>query len=125
MYDIINKKIKMIADFMEVGMISDKVFAVFIPDISSETKFLTIEELKFDTDLNWQLAVLKKISRLGKKCFGTWALYDDRCIINCYLNECREHNIDVMGQSNVDCHNIFNAIILFIEWYNENKGKIV
>ena len=101
----INEGNKLIADFMEVGMFSDKIYVVFIPEISPSTLFLTLDKLRFEVSWDWLIPVVEK-------CRNT--------------NHYQVHHYYKPVEEMLCCLNlpgVWRTVVDFINWYNENKEE--
>ena len=79
-----------------------------------EQHFFFGSEMKFSTDWNWLMEVIKEIG--NKTDFELVMGYD-----YCYWNNEGEQPLEGFEGGYGDITYIYSAVISFIKWYNENK----
>lgn len=91
---------KLIAHFMKLGKLDENIYAIFIPEISSETLFLPADQLRFDDKWNWIIPVVQKCRD-----------------INDYQAHQHYKPIEIMLCS-LDIQGVWATVVEFIQWYN-------
>ena len=73
----------------------------------------TFDELKFDTNWNWLMSVIRKIEELG----------NDVLITTNYIQIAFDEGEQfiVIDDFGIKIDSVYNAVIEFINWYNKNK----
>lgn len=104
---------KVIAEFME----HKPTFEVYIDDVLT-----TLERpiKNYNSDWNWLMEVVEKIESLHESnnvLIGTNITYVQ--IHNKVSNEQETFK----GVSNIKIEAVYNAVVVFIEWYNKNAVK--
>lgn len=85
---------------MKIGKLDENIYAIFIPEISSETLFLPADQLRFDDKWNWIMPVVQKI----------YDLEGDKDVV--IIDELRN------ALSYASLEGTYNAVINFIQWYS-------
>ena len=123
----ITEKNKLIAEFMGLG----KAEPYYIEDENNqETNLVFSTGLKYNTDWNWLMEVVKKIEKTTirethgqfneNECESTISISIENtfCQIlsnGAFLNEI----ISINGESKIEA--VYSACVEFVKWYNENK----
>ena len=99
------EKNKLIADFMRIDVAFDGTFS-----INPMTKYGDWEKIKYDTDWNWLMEVVDKIYEMD--------LYYDRYI---------DYNSSMISDGKINLgtriNRVYEQVVEFIKWYNENSAK--
>lgn len=99
-----NEGNRLIAEFMNLGKISENIYVVFIPEISSETLFLPLEQLRFEQKWDWLIPVVVKCKEDGN--YQSYTHYKPIEIMLCSL----------------DITNVYETVIEFIQWHNSQNN---
>ncbi len=73
----------------------------------------TFDVLRFDSDWNWLMPVIRKIEELG----------NDVLITTNYIQIAfdKGEQFIVIDDLNIKIDSVYDAVVEFIKWYNENK----
>ena len=81
------------------------------------------DELLFNKDWNWLMAVVEKIESLG----GAVCIGNGNCVMIIFyltdvMGESYSKTRELIGETKIE--SVYNACVEFIEWYNENKSHL-
>lgn len=120
------KNNRKIMTFMGGKFINEKTLNPLIlkwdcPDFPlAHGKFLSQNELKFDTDWNWLMIVIEMIGNRHNGKMGIFTMYGlNRSKIDCYIGDSRVNGIDIMNNSGLG--STYEAVNEYIEWFNKNN----
>lgn len=107
---------KLIAEFMGLQLEQEQD-RIFIKGLGTKL----IEET-FNTDWNWLMEVVCKIESivwedLNDTSFNVTIGATSYCVI-------QDNNgglVEIIGQGSTKIESVYNAVVLFIKWYNEQK----
>jgi hypothetical protein len=120
------EKNRLIAQFMEceprTDAVDDRVLAYYIGDViinadnsknENDENVFHPDDMKFHTDWNWLMPVIRKIEELG----------NDVLITTNYIQISFDEGEQfiVIDDLNIKIDSVYNAVVEFIKWYNENK----
>ena len=120
------EKNRLIAQFMGCEPTPDaldrSVLAYYIGDViinadnsknENDENVFHPEDMQFHTDWNWLMPVIRKIEELG----------NDVLITTNYIQISYDEGEQfiVIDDLNIKIDSVYNAVIEFINWYNENK----
>jgi len=96
----------LIAEFMGINHLDDDKYINNLKEMKAEGLYFEqgymTSELKFDTDWNWLMPVVKKCREESNDEDSYWeAIY--------------------YSLVDLDIDNVYIAVVEFIKWYNENK----
>jgi hypothetical protein len=96
----------LIAEFMGINHLDDDKYINNLKEMKAEGLYFEqgymTSELKFDTDWNWLMPVVKKCREESNDEDSYWeAIY--------------------YSLVDLDIDSVYNAVVEFIKWYNENK----
>ena len=107
----------LIAEFMGINHLNDDKYINNLKEMKAEGLYFEqgymTSELKFDTDWNWLMPVIRKIEELG----------NDVLITTNYIQISFDEGEQfiVIDDLNIKIDSVYNAVVEFIKWYNENK----
>jgi hypothetical protein len=107
----------LIAEFMGINHLDDDKYINNLKEMKAEGLYFEqgymTSELKFDTDWNWLMPVIRKIEELG----------NDVLITTNYIQISFDEGEQfiVIDDLNIKIDSVYNAVVEFIKWYNENK----
>ena len=120
------EKNRLIAQFMGCEPTPDaldrSVLAYYIGDViinadnsknENDENVFHPEDMQFHTDWNWLMPVIRKIEELG----------NDVLITTNYIQISFDEGEQfiVIDDLNIKIDSVYNAVVEFIKWYNENK----
>jgi len=111
---------RLIAEFMGYELeetLTDDTFVYAIPTINNNLDFFEPNELLYHTDWNWLMGVVKKINTsdytVEIHSMDT-RIYNNNTGIIIFESECKWQQDELLNS-------VYEAVIEFIKWYNENK----
>ena len=84
--------------------------------ITINGKFISINDIQYDKSWDWLMPVVEKIENFNDGC-TLCIIEDERCHINTQTN----FEVDSVGYTKIEA--VYNAIIEFIKWYNQQQFK--
>ena len=125
--DNITENNKLIAEFLvknEGGLVKleENIFST-IDEFEIPDDYLTLKDLKYHKDWNWLMSVVEKIENLQDE--NNCAIYNVQIeqsfteIIDNHTSETIMY--DIYADSKIEA--VYNIVIEFIKWYNEQNKK--
>jgi hypothetical protein len=123
----IEEKNRLISEFMgyDIGGNQYRIpFCVSENILGEESNDFYVEQLKFHTSWDWLMPVVEKIEDLECKFemfpSETKKKYFVAKVMTYANNTFKQNNFfDATGETKIE--SVHNAVVKFIEWYNENK----
>ena len=110
---------KLIAEFMgRKGKVNNHLYWVNIPN----SKWVSLEEMKFHSSWDWLMPVVEKIETF---IFEDDEYYNFHILGGCSVYVISSHGNELIysdkEQSKLEC--LWIAVVEFIKWYNNDKEK--
>ena len=116
--EIINGN-KLIADFMGLSYCTKYQYEGLYKNYEHNDRICNYNELKYHSDWNWLIEVVKKIEELNNNIYQVDILQEG-CKISIRCKQFIDKTVSKLPDNTTKINAVWLAIVEFIKWYNEN-----